>query len=69
MPSIFTDLIQELFWFFKNFFKRNINSVFVYDLATIYLSLYHHYQLIYQSTSLSISSHKYIFMTQELYKP
>lgn len=40
MPSVFTDLIQELFWFFKNFFKRNINSVFVYDLATIYLSIY-----------------------------
>lgn len=40
MPSVFTDLIQELFWFFKNFFKRNINSMFVYDIATIYLSTY-----------------------------
>lgn len=38
MPSLFTDLIHEFFWFFKNSFKRNMNSMFVYGLSTIYLS-------------------------------
>lgn len=38
MPSLFTDLTQELFWFFKNSFKMNINSIFVCDLSTIHLS-------------------------------